>query len=73
MHTLNEHTELEERCNVLRRHLYSWMEAQDSYIPLISNDYVTTSTKSSLAMSGDSLPDPETMPLKLLLKLPASI
>ena len=49
------------------------MEAQNSYIPLTSDDHATTSAKSPHAMSGDCLPDPETMPLKLPLTLPASI
>src|SRR5260370_12027179 len=72
-HTLNERAELEEQRNVLRHRLYSWMEAQNSYIPSTSDDHATTSAKSPHAMSGDCLPDPETMPLKLPLTLPASI
>src|SRR5713226_10215586 len=73
MHTLNECAELEERCNVLRRHLYSWMEARNSYIPSTSDNHATTSAKSPHVTSGDCLPDPETVPLKLLSTLPASI
>ena len=73
MHTLNECAELEERHNVLHRCLYSWMEARNSYIPSTSNNHATTSAKSPHATSGDCLPDPETMPLKLLSTLPASI
>src|SRR5713226_5132823 len=72
-HTLNERAELEEQCNVLHRRLYSWMEAWNSYIPLTSDDHATTSAKSPHVMSGDCLPDPETVPLKLLSTLPASI
>src|SRR5713226_1597102 len=72
-HTLNERAELEERCNVLYRRLYSWMEARNSYIPSTSDDHATTSAKSPHATSGDCLPDPETMPLKLPSTLPASI
>src|SRR5258708_19211230 len=73
MHPLNECAELEERRNVLRHHLYSWMEAQNSYIPSTSDDHATTSAKSPHATLGDCLPDSETMPLKLPLTLPASI
>src|SRR5258707_2705209 len=72
-HTLNERAKLEERRNVLRHHLYSWMEAQNSYIPSTSDDHATTSAKSPHATLGDYLPDSETMPLKLPLTLPASI
>src|SRR5258708_13931160 len=49
------------------------MEAQNSYIPLTSDDHATTSAKSPHATSGDCLPNPETMPLKLPSTLPASI
>src|SRR5258707_12473876 len=73
MHTLNEHTKLEEQHNVLHCCLYSWMEAQNSYIPLTSDNHATTSAKSPHATLGDCLPNPETMPLKLPSTLPASI
>src|SRR5216684_6192213 len=70
-HTPNECAELEERCNVLCRRLNTWMEAQNSYIPLISDDHATSLFTESLpAMSTDHLP--ETVPLRLLLALPAS-
>src|SRR5258708_9838629 len=49
------------------------MEARNSYIPSTSDDHATTSAKSPHAMSGDCLPDPETVPLKLPSTLPTSI
>src|SRR5258708_21218956 len=72
-HTLNERTELEERRNVLRRRLYSWMEARNSYIPSTSDNHATTSAKSPHVTTGDCLPDTETVHLKLPSTLPASI
>jgi hypothetical protein len=70
-HTPNECAELEERRNVLRRRLNTWMEARNSYIPPISDDQATSLFTESLhAMSADHLP--ETVPLRLPSALPAS-
>lgn len=68
-HTPNEIAELEERRNVLRRRLNTWMEARNVYI---SEDHATTlSTESSHATSAGH--PPETMPLRLPSALPASL
>lgn len=71
-HTPNECAELEERRNVLRRRLKSWMESRNLYIPLIAEDFATTSsTESSHAMSADH--PPEAMSLGLPSTLAESL
>ena len=69
---LNERAELEERRNNLRRHLNNWMEAQNSYIPMMSEDHATTSSTESPDATSTSDP-PERVPLRLPSTLPASI
>jgi hypothetical protein len=71
--TPNECAELEERRNVLRRHLNAWMEARNLYIqvPQTFEGQATTSAESSHATPASRLP--ENTPLRLPSALPVSL
>jgi hypothetical protein len=66
--TPNEHAELEERRNILRRRLTNWYEARNFYVPPLSQESEITSTS---VYSTDS--PPESAPLKLPSMLPPSL
>lgn len=71
-HTPNERAELEERRNLLRRHLNAWMEARNLYLPLTSEGHAKTSPpESPHGTSANRLP--ESMPLGLPSTLPPSL
>jgi hypothetical protein len=70
--TPNECADLEERRNVLRRHLNTWMDARNLYIPLISeNTSEHAAAESPHPMPANYLP--EAMPLTLPSTLPAAL
>jgi len=68
--TPNEHAELEERRNALRRRLSTWMDARNLYIPPTSEEQALDPA-SGPSNAADRLP--ETTPLRLPSSLPASL
>jgi len=59
--TPTEHAELEERQNALRRHLSSWAEARNLYIPSTSGQAIDLANEPSNA--ADRLPGKASMGL----------
>jgi hypothetical protein len=72
--TLNEHVKLEERRNVLRRRLNTWIEARNLYIPPTSEGHTSTTTPSTESPDTTSESHlPESVSLRLPSTLPVSL